>query len=53
MEDMQEKYRKEFENHIKDSEISDFRKEKQTHQQEPRELKQATLQQEKQQHEPQ
>ena len=54
MEDMQEKYRKEFENHIKNFEMSEFRKEKQKHQHEPRELKQEIPQQDKpQQQEPQ
>ena len=48
-----EKYRKEFENHMKDFfERGLYRKEKQTHQQEPQELKQE-IQQEKPQQEPQ
>ena len=37
-EDMQEKYRKDFENYMKDFEMSELRKEKQKHQQEPLEL---------------
>ena len=54
MEDMQEKYRKDFENYMKDFEMSEFRKEKQKHQQEPLELKQEIhIQHKPQQQEPQ